>query len=258
MALQFEPSETGGLDGTSAERPMLVEFCDEWNEVPPSATFVIGRDGDLSLDDNPYLHRRFLSLTRRDGLWWISNIGSQLVATITDDDGRFSGRIAPGASVPVVFGVTRIRVAAGPTTYELSLHVDAPAFEDASEGDEVFDDGTLTLGRIRMTPDQLLLVVALAEPLLRDPSAGLSAIPSSAAAADRLEWTITKFNRKLDNVCQKLKKAGVPGLHGGVDRLASGRRGRLVEYAISVGMVTPAHLAALDDPHRGDATDHGD
>ena len=32
--------------------------------------------------------------------------------------------------------------------------------------------------------------------------------------AARLGWSLTKFNRKLDNVCQKLKKAGVQGLHG--------------------------------------------
>lgn len=236
----------GHQDDTGPRRSVLVEFCDEWTEVNPGTSFVIGRDGDLSLDDNPYLHRRFLSLAHNDNMWWISNVGTQLVATISDDDGRFSGRLAPGASVPIVFGVTRLRVAAGPTTYELTLHVESATFEDTTDPSWETGDGTLTLGRIRMTDDQLLLIVALAEPLLRDPSVGLSAIPSSAVAAERLGWTLTKFNRKLDNVCQKLKKAGVPGLHGGVDRLASSRRGRLVEYSISVGLVTLAHLEVLD------------
>ena len=37
--------------------------------------------------------------------------------------------------------------------------------------------------------------------------------PSSADAAARLGWTVTKFNRKLDNVCQKLADAGIRGLH---------------------------------------------
>jgi hypothetical protein len=57
---------------------------------------------------------------------------------------------------------------------------------------------------------------------------------------------MTKFNRKLDNVCQKLKKAGVRGLHGGPDRLASDRRSRLVEYAVSVRLVTASDLRLLD------------
>ena len=232
---------------------ILVEFCDEWTEVRVGSTFTIGRGGDLVLDENPYLHRRFLQLTFHEGMWWIHNVGTQLVATIADPTGRFSGRIAPGARVPVVFEITRVRVAAGSTTYEFSLHMDRPAFEAAD--DTPPPDGTLTLGRVNMTADQRLLVVALAEPVLRDPSAGLTSIPSSAVAAERLGWTLTKFNRKLDNVCQKLKKAGVPGLHGHADRLASGRRSRLVDYALSVGMVTSQDLPLLDSAGGGALTD---
>ena len=71
-------------------------------------------------------------------------------------------------------------------------------------------------------------------------------LPSSAEAAERLGWTITKFNRKLDNVCQKLQRLGVRGLHGGPDRLASNRRTRLIEYAVATRLVTRADLALLD------------
>jgi hypothetical protein len=233
---------------------LTVEFCDEWTEVPAGQAFVIGRDGDLVLDDNPYLHRRFLQIRQADGLWWLSNTGSQLTATLSDPSGSFSGRLAPGASLPVVFDVTRVRVAAGSTAYELSLHLDRAPFS-AVDADEEPVDGTLTLGRPRFTDDQLLLIVALAEPLLRDPSVGLSAIPSSAVAAERLGWTLTKFNRKLDNVCQRLSKSGVPGLHGRADRLASNRRARLVEHAVAVGIVRPDHLDRLDRPDAADDAD---
>lgn len=74
----------------------------------------------------------------------------------------------------------------------------------------------------------------------------MSAVPSSADAARRLGWTTTRFNRKLDNVCQKLAKVGVQGLHGAPGELASNRRARLVEYAIAVRLVTPASLVMLD------------
>ncbi|MGJ3403836.1 hypothetical protein [Glutamicibacter sp. Je.9.36] len=53
------------------------------------------------------------------------------------------------------------------------------------------------------------------------------------AAAARLGWGITKFNLKLDNVCDKLDKAGVAGLRGGPGKLATNRRARLVEHAVS-------------------------
>jgi hypothetical protein len=59
-------------------------------------------------------------------------------------------------------------------------------------------------------------------------------------------WNITRFNRKLDNVCEKLTKIGVKGLHGGPDRLALDRRARLVEYAIAARWVTSEHLRLLD------------
>ena len=62
----------------------------------------------------------------------------------------------------------------------------------------------------------------------------------SGAAAQRLGWTITKFNRKLDNVCEKLAKLGVRGLHGDASRLATSRKARLVEHALATQLVTEA------------------
>ena len=71
--------------------------------------------------------------------------------------------------------------------------------------------------------------------------------PSSVSlAAARLGWTLPTFNRKLDNVCDKLDKFGVSGLRGGRNKLASNRRARLVEYAISTRLVTPEDLDTLD------------
>ena len=96
------------------------------------------------------------------------------------------------------------------------------------------------------TPDQKLLIVALCEGFLRSTYAGAGQIPSSADAAARLGWKVTKFNRKLDNVCQKLADAGTRGLHGGPGKLASNRKARLVEHALSTRLVTEADLALLD------------
>lgn len=221
-----------------------LEFCGEWHQLPTDRPFVIGRDGDLIVDENPYLHRRFLDVEHRDGLWWLRNLGGQLSATVSDRDGRFQAWLAPGAHLPLVFEAMTVRFTAGPTTYEFNLFLSSSPFDETPNAEA--SDGSTTLGRVVLTPEQLLLIVALAEPSLRSDGSGRSSVPSSAEAAARLGWPLTKFNRKLDNVCQKLKRAGVRGLHGEAGNLASDRRARLVEYALAVRLVTPADVASLD------------
>lgn len=223
---------------------LRIEFCGEWHVVSADRPFAIGREADLVVDENPYLHRRFLEVAWRDGLWWLANVGGQLSATVSDPDARFQAWLAPGAQLPVVFSDLLVRFTAGPTRYELTVHIDEDVFEMTSGS--AADGGSTTLGRVALTPDQHRLVVALAEPALRSEGAGRIDLPSSAEAAQRLGWPITKFNRKLDNVCQKLKRVGVRGLHGDPGRLASDRRARLVEYALAVRLVTPNDLAELD------------
>jgi hypothetical protein len=147
--------------------------------------------------------------------------------------------------LPIVLAETRVRFTAGPTTYEFTLHLDEPMF--CSPPDEIDDDGETTIGRVLMTTDQLRLILSLAEPVLRGAGRAVTSLPSNQEAARRLGWRLTRFNRKLDHVCQKLAARGVRGLHGEPGRLASNRRARLVEYAIAVRMVTASDLALLDE-----------
>ena len=225
-----------------------VEFCGEVHVAPQERPLTIGRSGDVELDDNPYLHRSFLTVSHEGGLWWLTNVGSTLSATIADAEGRLQAWLSPGARVPLALDRFTVWFTAGPTTYEFDLVVDDPAFvSTAASPVPAPDAGRTTVGRVAMTPDQQLLLIALAEDLLRRPGAGQGEIPSSADAAARLGWTVTRFNRKLDNVCQKLADRGVRGLHGGPGNLATGRKARLVEHALSVRMVTAADLALLPD-----------
>jgi hypothetical protein len=77
---------------------------------------------------------------------------------------------------------------------------------------------------------------------------GRGSLPTSAQAAERLGWSMTTFNRKLDNVCDKLDKIGVGGLRGGKGNLATNRRARLVEYAVATRLVSADDLVLLDKP----------
>lgn len=252
--------ELSDLDVTAPPlRALRVRYGDQEHLVEPGHEFSIGRESDLSVGDNPYLHRRFLRIRSESGLWWLENVGTLLTATVTDASGQVQARLAPGARLPLVFERVNIVFGAGSTSYELSVHttggIYGPAVSPVSrEGDE-------TIGHVPLTTSQRQLIVALAEPLLRQSSAGHGEIPGSGEAAARLGWTLTAFNRKLDNVCDKLDRIGVTGLRGGRDNLATNRRLRLVEYAIATRLVTRDDLAVLDRlEHAGgaEASDGGD
>lgn len=224
---------------------LALEFCGEWFDPAQAEDgFDVGREGDLAIDDNPYLHRRFLRVTQDDGIWWLSNVGSLISATVCDAGGGVQSWLPPGHRLPLVFPTTSIVFTAGPTTYEVTAQLtDAPYHEVRSEEP---DAGATTIGAISFTTSQKQLIVVLAEPMLRREGTGLSEIPSSADAARRLGWATTRFNRKLDNVCEKLDRIGVKGLRGGPGLLATNRRARLVEYAVASRLVTSADLPLLD------------
>lgn len=222
---------------------MQIEFCGEWYGVTREAPFTIGRDADLVVDDNPFLHRRLLQVSWFDGFWLLSNIGSRLAVTVTDGAGRLQSWLAPGGRLPLVFGRTTVVFTAGPTTYELAVHTSEPAF---AYTDPSSYEGVTTVGALSLTESQRLLILALAEPMLLFEGSGRGEIPTNAKAAERLGWALTRFNRKLDNVCDKLDRIGVQGMRGGVGSYATNRRIRLVEYAIAARLVTRSDLALLE------------
>ncbi len=233
--------------GSGSERDtdaLHVEYCGEWFQVASTDEFSIGRDADLTIDDNPFLHRRLLSISRTpDGIWLLANVGSRLAVTVTDGAGRLQSWLAPGARLPLVFGRTSAVFTAGPTTYEVSIYSAEPVYAETHPSTA---GGTTTLGDVKLTVSQKQLILALAEPMLLREGSGIGEIPTSSAAAARLGWNRTRFNRKLDNVCDKLDRIGVQGMRGGVRSYATNRRVRMVEYAISARLVTRADLPLLD------------
>ena len=226
---------------------LTILFCGKQFPAVSGRPLMIGRSGDVEIDDNPYLHRSFLVVLENGGLWWLSNVGSTLTATVADGEGLFQAWLAPGARIPLALSPILVWFTAGPTTYDFEIIVENPAFVSvAAELAEQDRCGATTVGRVSFTADQKLLMVALCESFLSRGYPGAGQIPSSAAAAARIGWTVTRFNRKLDNVCQKLADAGTRGLHGGIGALASSRKSRLVEHALSTRLVTVHDLVLLD------------
>lgn len=235
---------------------LTVDFAGEVLTLEAGQSLTIGREADLSVDDNPYLHRHFLTLAHADGLWWVVNVGNRLAAHLTDVGGLIRAQLAPGARSPLVLPSTVLTFSAGPTTYELLLDIEASVFEPLPA--RQVEDGTTTIGAVPLTPSQKLLILSLAEPVLRRVGTGTAEVPASAAAARRLGWTLTRFNRKLDNVCDKLERIGVRGMRGGPGRAASNRRAQLVEYAVTSLLVTADDLPLLDAEARDNASGPND
>ena len=227
------------------DEALVLDFAGEIHRIPRDQAFTIGREGDLALDDNPFLHRRFLILQWQTGLWWVVNVGSRLGTTVAEAEGSSRSWVAPGARVPLVFPRMALVFTAGATTYEILLEVPGPLYE-VNTPEPGPSQGETTVGQVSLTPSQHLLILSLAEPWLRRTGTGPVDLPRNADAAARLGWSMTRFNRKLDNVCDKLDRLGVKGMRGGPRSHASYRRNALVEYALAARLVTVRDLPLLD------------
>lgn len=223
---------------------LTLDFAGELHRLAPGDHFVIGRAGDLQIDDNPYLHRAFVQLSHMDGLWWVTNVGGRLAAHLTDRGGLVRTSLAPGARQPITAAESLLTFTAGSTTYEilLSQAAAAPGGTTIRGG----GSGDTTIAPAHLTDAQKLAILALAEPLLRRAGTGASRVPSAVEAARRLGWAQTRFNRKLDNVCDKLERYGVMGLRGAPGGQTANRRVQLVEFAVSTLLVTTGDLPLLE------------
>ena len=110
----------------------------------PASRFTIGRESDLAIDDNPYLHRTLPALSSEFGLWWLSNVGQLLSATVTDATGSVQAWLAPGARLPIVFQTVHVMFSAGSTTYDFTIHAEED-FYNTSLTARPADGGTTIL-----------------------------------------------------------------------------------------------------------------
>lgn len=232
------------LTAGSEEPSLAIEFCGEHYGVPDGRPFVIGRGGDLVIDENPDLPLHLLSLVRSGGLWVLSNHDQRISVDISDSRSRYHAVLNPASSIPIVFRLCTVVFAAGPTTYEFDLRLSTPLYHEPSP--VLTRVLPLRPSRLELTDSQFLLVLTLAESALRFGGSGLGDMPTTATAAERLGWTQTKFNRKLDSVCEKFRRAGVSGMRGDSLSYATNRRARVVEYALSHRMITRTDLVRLE------------
>lgn len=224
-----------------SEEQLLVDYCGEIHRLAAGSSLMFGRRAELSIDENPYLHRIVGRFVHRQGLWWLQNHGKKTTLELRDRQSTSRLTLAPGQQMALTYVDFVVGFTAGPTSYELEVTRDG-ASSSVDELELASGTATIDFGKVPLSAEQHILLVALAELRL---TSGNRGVPTNQAVAARLGWTLTKFNRKLDHLCAKLAREGVRGLRGGPDALAVDRREVLVEHAVTVGLVSSDDLGLL-------------
>jgi len=223
-----------------------LEFCGEDLTLEPGTSLTFGRSADLHIDDNPYLHRVLARIADRGGVWCLEHLGRSTPITVADVHGPSRATVHPGASTALTHGEFVVTFAAGPTRYELLGGLEThEQLTDLLGPEGLGGTETLDYASVELNDDQRVLLLVMCEAQLLQPGAR-PPLPTNRAGARRLGWSLPKFNRKLDHLCEKLHRAGVEGVHGEVGASAADRRRVLVDHAIAAGLVTRTDLAELD------------
>ena len=222
---------------------LFLEFVGEGFQVEPGETLTFGRSADLVVDaDNQYLHRVLGCFASQGEVWFLQNLGRYITLRILDRESPSRTELAPADQTPLGFEEFTVEFEAGPSTYRIEGALAEPT--PLELGQPVATD-TVEFATLNLNHEQLLLVATLAEPLLRGQPDWQSKLPGNKEVARRLNWSIAKFNRKLDYLCRRLAEQGVEGMQGGSGTLATARRARLVRHMVDRGLVTVADLDGL-------------
>ena len=230
-----------------------IFFIDELTAAQSGDVVTFGRSGDIEVDEaNRYMHRIVGTFFDQDNVWWLTNNSKHGNLTLSAAGGRLT-RLPPAAVAALTEVSGTVRFDSGPTTYELGWTLPGqdplmpPTSSDEQDDVDMSVDATRQFGIVNLNHEQKQLLVALAEPVLIDSTAPTSDLPANASIAHRLGWSAKKLDRKLDYLCARLASEGVRGLRGEKGFEAIDRRSRLIEHAMSSGMINADDLPIIGD-----------
>ena len=222
---------------------LWVAFIDEGHDLEPGSELSFGRNADIVIDDaNQFMHRIVGSFVWHRDSWWVRNSSRHAEIELLAETGK---RVTiPAGSSELLDGPGVIRFDAGASSYELEYALDTEISLPTVELPRDEDDSYLTrdFGRIPLNEEQRAMLTELCRIRLTDPSATAADIPPNAEIANRLGWSLRKFDRKLDYICRRLAEEGVRGVRGVKGVEATDRRAVLVEHMITSGQITVADI----------------
>jgi DNA-binding CsgD family transcriptional regulator len=226
---------TDGSNHSGSAPDLTVWFLGE--VYRPVRELVFGRDADLALDDNSYLHRRAGRFRCRDSTWWLENVGTRLRLTMVGADGSLID-LQPGGVSPLLGAAGEISLTAGPTRYAIEYQLEHSQLHWDDTGPlETMGSDTITFGPL-LTPRELDFVVVMAQGRL---TGRLGSLPTHGEIADI--WGVS--HKTVDNTLQRLRSKIRAQNVGYVQSSET-----MVEYLVTQGLVTLVDLewARLDSP----------
>jgi len=224
---------------------LFVDFCGETWVVDTDDSFTFGRsdNGDLKLDDNPFLHRELGVLAFRQDYWWLTNRGSDLILHLADNATMAQFSLSGGHEVSIPFEAGSIRCTAGDTNYEITFRQLGFTGNRDVERQGVgppTTTSTATISKrkpISLAKQERALARQLAAPTLRSPGRSI-VVPDMKTIEQELNWEGKQCDRALDRVCVKFHEAGFPGVMGTEGKPERERRRNLIRHLIDNGFVT--------------------
>lgn len=182
---------------------------------------------------------------RHDGdTWWLHNNARSTSLVVTHLHSPSFSKVAPGAATALPWDACAITFSAGPANYRVEVHDPHHQAPTTVTAVAPVGDATLTSGQLVFNEEQFQLLAVISEPRIDGPIT-VADLPSNRQIAQRLGWNLTKVNRKLDNLCIKLDKAGVAGLRGDIAGAANQRRLNLANFAVESGLISPESFPDL-------------
>jgi hypothetical protein len=173
---------------------LVVEFAGERFAVSDRLTF--GRAGDIELDTNRHLHRLVGEFACRDGVWWLTNLGTRVFVTHVADDGSRSD-LAPGASHALTSERGTVRIAVGTARYQLDYEMPEAGARQAPS--PLPGDGRTVDFDAILTPREVDFLVTFARPLMEGEHGQM---PTYSEVAEL--WGVAP--KTLDNTVQAVKR----------------------------------------------------
>lgn len=169
----------------------------------------MGRAGSFPIGtDDAYLHRNLFQVWYGGLGWMIANRGSHIALDLEPRGSRSLTRtqLGPGAVTVIPAGPSAITFFTPERQYE--IHIDIPSTGLTRPSPVSASGGDITHARHIPNEEQQIMMEKLAAPLLRNPGANDSDLPSVKELAAQLNWTEKKTNQKIERLCQRLAQDG--------------------------------------------------